>query len=248
MTSLLPPDAKSLTCLLDVFASLKSSRSPRGTRYPLASTFGLVLVAILSGCKNYTQIYVFGKCRPKLLKQLGFHPPKYPRKPESRGRITAPNEDTLGSIMASVSTQQLNEGLVEFLSRMVQRGSQAAIDGKALRGADDYVLSVFVNDLCQVVWQEDVGAKENELSCLERSIEKILECYPHLKLLTGDAAFCHKTIARSLIKAKRDYFLQLKAPHTTDLALAKDAFAQLRRSPARADQVEKRGARAGRKP
>lgn len=247
MTCPLSLDAKPLTFLLDVFANLNSSRSPHGTRYPLASTFGLILIAVLSGCRNYTQIHVFGKQHLKLLKQLGFHPPMYPRKPESRGRITAPNEDTLGSIMASVPTEQLNEGLVEFLSRMVQRGSQAAIDGKALRGADDYVLSVFVNDLCQVVWQEDVGTKENELSCLERSINRILECYPHLKLFTGDAAFCHKTIAHSLIKAKRDYFFQLKAPHTTDLALAEDAFAQLRRTPPRADSTEKRGGRAGRK-
>jgi len=124
---------------------------------------------------------------------------------------------------------------------MVKRGAQAAIDGKALRGTKDYVLSVFVNDICQVVWQEDVGSKENELSCLERSISAILSNYPNLRLFTGDAAFCHKSIARCLIQAKRDYFLQLKAPHATDVTLAKRAFAQLRETPALAKDVEKRG-------
>jgi len=219
--------ASPLKTLLEVFDSLPSSRAARGTRYPLGPVFALVLVAVLCGCKNHPQISAFAQARPDLLKRLGFRPPKYPR------------------ILASVRPDNLNRGLSRFLSRMVKRGAQAAIDGKALRGAHDYVLSVFVNDICQVVWQEDVGRKENELSCLERSISDILSRYPNLRLFTGDAAFCHKSIARSLIEAKRDYFLQLKAPHTTDVALAEDAFAQLRETPPLATRAEKRGPREG---
>lgn len=230
-----------LHCLLDVFDALDSSRSARGVRYPLGPTLALVLVAILSGCKNHSQISVFAQSRDALLKRLGFRPPKYPRKKTSKGRISAPSEDTLTRILASVSPGQLNERLAEFFSRMVARGSQAAIDGKALRGADDHVLSVFANDICQVVWQEDVGSKENELSCLERSIATVLERYPNLRLFTGDAAFAHKSIARRLVQARRDYFLQLKAPHTTDVALAEEAFAQLRCKPPLATTVEKKG-------
>jgi hypothetical protein len=236
-----------LNCLLDVFASLKSSRAARGVRYPLDSTLALVLVAVLAGCKNHSQIYVFAKAHPKLLKRLGFHPPKYPRKPQSKGRISAPCEDTVGRILATVSGEDLNERLCEFLSRMVARGSQAAIDGKALRGAGEYVLSVFVNDLCQVVWQEQVGRKENELSCLQRSISTILAHYPNLRLFTGDAAFCQKSIARALVRARRDYFLQLRSPHTDDVALAQQAFARMRTTPPAAKTVEKRGRNAGEK-
>ena len=236
-----------LLCLHDVFASLKSTRCLRGTRYPLAATLALVVVAVLSGCRNHSQIYVFAQSRLQLLRRLGFRPPKYPRKAQSRDRIAAPNEDTLAAILASVSGEELNERFAQWLTRMVVRGSQAAIDGKALRGADEYVLSVFVNDLRQVVWQEAVGTKENELSCLERSLRTVLARYPHLRLFTGDAAFCHKTIARQLVKARRDYFLQLRAPHTSDVALAEDSFAQLRSLPPAAQSVEKRGAREARK-
>jgi hypothetical protein len=238
---------KPLPCLLDAFAGIKSTRSAKGTRYPLNSVVALVLVAVLSGSRNYSQIFAFGKAHPRLLGQLGFHPPKYPTKPQSKGRITSPNEDTLGSIMAGISSHDLNTALVGFLQRMVGRGAQAAVDGKALRGADEHVLSVFVNDICQVVWQEDVGQKENELSCLERSLKTILERYPKLRLFTGDAAFCHKSIARALVEARREYFLQLKAPHETDLAVARDAFDQLRHTPALAHSEEKRGARTARK-
>ena len=232
-----------LNSLLDVFASLSCSRDARGRRYPLHCTLALILVGVLSGCRNHSQIYAFAKARAELLRRLGFAAPKYPQRSASVGRITAPSEDTLTRVLAGVCPAQLNEALAGFLARMVRRGSQAAIDGKALRGAEEYVLSVFANDVCQVVWQEDVGAKENELSCLERSLKTILARYPNLRLFTGDAAFCHKSIARQLLQARRDYFLQLKAPHTGDVALAEEAFGQLRRRPALATSVEKRAPR-----
>ena len=234
-------------CLLEVFSSLKSSRDPRGAIYPLAATLALVLIALLSGCKNPSQIYAFAQARPALLPKLGFRPRKRPRKGENKGRISAPNEDTLQAILASVDANELNEKLAQFLGRMMRRGERAAIDGKALRGSDDYVLSVFVNDLCQVAWQEDVGDKDSELKALERALPAILARYPTLKLFTGDAAFCHKAIARELAAARRDYFLQLKAPHETDVALAKDSFAQITSgAPALARSEEKRGALRGR--
>jgi hypothetical protein len=64
---------------------------------------------------------------------------------------------------------------------------------------------------------------------------------------TGDVMFCHKTIARALVEARRDYFLQLKAPHKTDVAIAKTAFGQLMTLPPLAtDSGEKRGVQTGR--
>jgi len=238
-----------LPTLQDVFQSLPSERKPRGTRYPTGAVFALVFIALLSGCKNYSQIAVFaGTLSQSFRKQLGFYSAKYPRKKENRDRVASPNEDTLASVVGSVRTADFNLALAQFFSRLVRRGAQAAIDGKALRGADEYVLSVFVNEISQVVWQEDVGRdKENECSCLQRSLSLIFEKYPQLALLTGDAAFCHKTITRAIIEAKRDYWLQLKASHGTDLALAEDAFSQLRHTEPLATTVEKKGARAGRR-
>jgi hypothetical protein len=238
---------ETLDCLLDVFASLKSSRDPRGTIYPLASTLALTLIALLWGCKNPSQIYAFARARPALLERLGFRPRKRPRKPENKGKISAPNEDTTTAILASVDQRSLNEKFALFLSRMVGRGARAAIDGKALRGSQDHVLSVFVNDLCQVVWQEECRNREHELRALERALPPLLERYPGLKLFTGDAAFCHKRVARQLVKARRDYFLQLKGPHTTDVGLARHSFEQITSgSPPLAASGEKRGARRGR--
>lgn len=237
-----------MACLLEVFAALHDPRSAHGRRYGLPAVLSLIVVALLAGARNFSQIYAFGQARPGLLARLGFGHPKQVRRPQRRGRpLACPNEDTLANILELLPPAQLNDKFTLWLGRLVGRGaSVAAIDGKALRGADEYVLSVFVNDLRQVVWQEDVGDKENELSTLERSLPEILARYPGLRLFTGDAAFCHKSIARELIKAKRDYFLQLKAPHKTDLKLAQDSFRQLRTLPPPARSEEKRGVPRGR--
>ena len=234
-------------CLLDVFATIRSSRDPRGTIYPVAAVLALMVIALLAGCKNPSQIYAFGQAHPALLPRLGFRPRRRPRTAALKGVITAPNEDTLGNILKTVSHRELNAKFALFLGRMVGRGAVAAVDGKALRGSAEHVLSVFVNQIAQVVWQEDVGAKENELRTLERALPQILEQYPQLQLLSGDAGFCHKSIARQLVQARRDYLLQLKAPHATDVALAQDSFAQLTAATAPlARSEDKRGVPKGR--
>jgi hypothetical protein len=110
-------------CLLDVFSSLTCSRDNRGRRYDLSSVLALVLIAVLAGCKNHTQIYVFRKMHPRLLPKLNFRPPCRPRRKEDRSRITPPNEDTIASILDRVDKKELNEKLVAFLSRMIVRGA-----------------------------------------------------------------------------------------------------------------------------
>jgi hypothetical protein len=238
-----------VACWLDVFSSLKSSRKPKGVRHPLASVLALVVVAVLSGCKNASQVHAFGRARPGLLPRLGFRRPKRVRKPQRRALgPSAPTEDTIGAVLASVPQREMNEKFALFLARMVGRGaSRGAVDGKALRGAREHVLSVFVNEIGQVVWQERVGSKENELKTLERALPAVLERYPGLRLLTGDAGLAHKSVARALVRARRDYFLQLKSPHRTDVALARSALAQLSTQAPQARSGEKRGVRTGRK-
>ena len=241
-------ETQALKCLLDVFSSLKCTRKPKGRRYSLSATMSLVLVGLLSGCKNPSQIYVFGKTHPDLLPKLGFHPPVRPRIKENRNRIASPNEDTITTILGLVDKEELNEKLALFLFEMIEKRSVAAIDGKALRGSGDYVLSIFVNEIRHVVWQENVEKKQNEQSALENVLGTILEKYPQIKLFTGDASFCQKKFAKAFIKARRNYFLQLKSPHNTDVELAKDAFRQISPAmPPAARTLGKRGARKGRK-
>jgi hypothetical protein len=189
-----------------------------------------------------------GRLIPAFCCTLNFSPPRRPRDNERRCRIAPHNVVSFASILDRVVKWVLFVSLVIFLSRMIVRGAVAAIDSKALRGTDDYVLSLFVNELCHVAWQEDIGEKENEQSALERILPTILARYPRIRIFTGDAAFGHKKFAAMLIQARRDYFLQLKSPHDTDVALAKDTFRQIGEArSAEASSLEKRGGLKDRK-
>ena len=248
-----PSPSGACVSLLECFAALSDTRKPRGVRYTKASVFALALVAILNGCKNPSQIYVFGKSRPAFLARLGFRPPKQRRKksPPADGSgappLACPNEDTIAAILGSVAPEELNACLGLWLARQLPPEATAAVDGKALRGVEEHVLEVLVNDLRLVVWQLPVGDKENELSALEARLAAVLERFKAIRLLTGDAMFCHKSIARIIVKARRDYFLQLKSPHKTDVEIARQTLERKVRAKVAplARGVEKRGARGG---
>lgn len=227
--------------LMEVFAAVGDGRRPKGVRFSLSSVLALAFIAVLAGMKNAHQIAFFAKKNPTLLRQLGFRPPKRPRRKEMLGVILSPSHDSIERLLDLVDTGEFSTLVAKWAARRILWGQCAAIDGKALRGSGDYVLSVYVNALAQTVWQEGVGRKENELSALERSLPEILEKCPKVRLFTGDAGFCHKSIVKTLHEDGRDYLLQLKEPHSTDVKLARDAMRQLTNLPPLAKTVEKRG-------
>lgn len=243
----LPAPSPACATLADVFSLLPDKRGARGRVYPLPSVLLLCVVAVLHGCQNPSQIFAFGRLDPALLRRLGFRPPRRQRgrNPWPRGAVRCPNEDTIAKLLGSVDPEDFNACIAIWVARMLPREARAAVDGKALRGTGEHVLEVFVNDLRLVAWQAPVGEKQNELSALEGSIAGILATYPQLKLLTGDAMFCHKSIAQAVRDARRHYFLQLKHPHATDVGIAQDALRQLSATPALARSEGKRGDPAG---
>ena len=230
-------------CLAQAFSSLHDPRKAKGLRHGLGALLSLVVVALLCGEENPEQISRFASCHPELLPSLGFRPPSQGRVPGRRERIAPPSNDTIARALRIAEGADLNLHIGDWLGRMLAEREIAAIDGKALRGQLDYTLSVYCPSLGHVFWQETVGTKENELSALLRVLPELLSRLGKVRLFTGDAGFCHKEVARIIVAKKRHYLLQLKAPHLTDLKLAKDSFAQLTLRPPLARTVEKRGAR-----
>lgn len=238
-------EASHRSSLREVFGAVPDPRSRFGTQYPLASVLSLVVVASLCGCRNPTQIYVFGRHRPQLLAQLGFRPPVKPKHKADRGVLRSPNEDTITHLLGLVKPQDLVAAFASWVNALIGGGEVAAVDGKALRGTEDHVLTVFAVRLRLAVWQKGVGHRQNELSALEAELAAVLHDYPGLRLLTGDAMFCQKEIARQVVAAGRHYLLQLKAPHETDVSIAAHALQQLAKRPPEATSgVDKRGGHA----
>jgi hypothetical protein len=93
-----------------------------------------------------------------------------------------------------------------------------AVDGKTscqgldAEGQPVQMLTAFVHQLKAVVGQWSVpGEKTNEPTALHRHLPELLENFPLLRLVTGDAIFAQRPPAEALLDANCDYLLQIKA-------------------------------------
>jgi hypothetical protein len=123
-----------------------------------------------------------------------------------------------------------------------------AVDGKTTKqGLDDngrplHMLNVFLHDLQAVLGQWSTGAeKTNEPTVLRRHLKELLDAYPMLRLLTGDAIFAQRPLVELMCQHDCDYLLQIKANQGDTLDALENCFATAaQRSPA-AETTNKRG-------
>ena len=191
--------------LLEALGEIADARKPRGIRHPLAPVLGLCVVAFICGRQNLTQVTRFGRDHKKLLKELGF-----PRK-------RPPSVPTLSRVLGAVAVADLQNALGRWFASLVdsqrkrKRCEAASVDGKTSRAASVHVLSVFLHDVRQVIWQTPVETKENEISALRQGLSRLFATYPFLRILTGDAMFAGAPLCSDLICHGRHYMFQVKA-------------------------------------
>ncbi len=126
----------------------------------------------------------------------------------------------------------------------------AAVDGKTSKQGHDadgdplHVLNVFAHDarICLAPWAVGDG-KETEPEVLKAHLGELFAAYPSLQLLTGDALFCQRPLARLIVAAGRDYLLAVKDNQPDLLEAAQTAFAEASPETADAGTREKKGAR-----
>jgi len=82
-----------------------------------------------------------------------------------------------------------------------------------------------VNDLCQVVWQEDVGDKDSELAALS-GVASAIGQVPSNQAFHRDAAFA-RTRGRALVRPNATTFCSLRR-RTRPMWPGPDSFRQLR--------------------
>jgi hypothetical protein len=100
----------------------------------------------------------------------------------------------------------------------------------------------FVHDLQAVVGQWSCGAeKTNEPTLLRRHLHNLLETYPMLQLITGDAIFAQRPLVELICKENRDYLFQIKANQGDTLDALEHCFAQATDRPPAAEETEKKG-------
>jgi hypothetical protein len=229
--------------LLGVFQQLTDPRDPRGVRHPFAGLLAIVFLGLLSRQPDFASIARWAKRHWSVLK-LAFGL-TYPR---------GPHATTYGRAAALFSVDQFRTALAQWLSGVMKTAPvTAAVDGKTSKQADDadgdpiHVLNVFAHGahVCLADWPVGDG-KNTEPDVLKGHLDELFAAWPSLRVLTGDAIFCQRPLARAIIDAGRDYVLVIKDNQPDLFETAKTAFADATADSADATVLEKSAGRSKR--
>ncbi len=192
--------------LYEHLESLNDRRDPHGIRYPLAIALVFVILAKLAGEQEPRGIAQWVDLRKELLKEaLHFD------------RDTVPHPITYSRILGrAVDLAELQQAVSLFLLSAPNAGqsSEINLDGKAVRGTIPagqrqglHLLAAYLPDEGIVLWQMEVGSKENEIVAAPRLLKTIdLKG----KVVTGDAMFAQRELSRQVVEAGADYVWAVK--------------------------------------
>ena len=226
--------------LLAAFARLTDPRHRRGVRHPFAGLLALTFLGLLCRQADFAAIARWARRHwAELAGPLGFT------------RDSAPHATTLSRAAARYSVDEFRAALAGWLATLLaDAGLVAAVDGETSKqaGAADgrplHVLNVFAHELklCLADWPVGDG-KATEPEVLRAHLDELLAAYPGLRVLTGDALFCQRPLARAIVGAGRDYVLAVKDNQPDLHEAARTAFAAATPSTAAATTREKSAGR-----
>lgn len=191
--------------MIDIFREIPDPRRGNGIRHKLEEVLLIAILAILSDCKTYIEMEVFGECREEWLRSFLELP------------NGIPSHDTFGDILALIDPKALHAAFSEWVEtlRACISNEVIAIDGKTIRRSKDtvkgkralHVVSAWANENQMVLGQLAVEEKSNEITAIPALLHLL-----HIKgcIVTIDAMGTQKEIAAAIIKGEGNYVLQVK--------------------------------------
>ncbi len=209
------------TTLLSAFSQLDDPRHRRGVRHPFSGMVALMLLGMLARIREMEVLVRWATIHwGELCEPLGFD------------RDAPPCATTISRSLAKCSVSQFQEAFACWLQmslKQIPNKGVAAIDGKTSKqGLDEngrplHMLNVFLHDVQVVLAQWSVGSeKTNEPTLLRRRLKGLLEAYPMLRLLTGDAIFAQRPLVELMCQYGCDYLLQIKGNQEDTLEPVKE--------------------------
>ncbi len=188
--------------LLAALQRLTDPRRRRGVRHPFAAVLALTFLGLLCRQTDFATPALRAKAhwaapRPA----LGFT------------RRYAPHATTLTRVAARHSPAEFQDALCFWPAGLPaqQPPRTAAVDGKTSKQGHDadgdplHVLNVFAHDARIRLAQWAVGdGKETEPEVLKAHLGELFAAYPTLRLLTSDALFCQRPLARLTVEGAHD--------------------------------------------
>lgn len=224
--------------LMDVFSQLDDPRKPRGVRHPFAGIVVLTLLGMLARIREMEVLVRWATTHWDSLREpLGFD------------RDQPPCATTISRTLAKCSVEEFQAALDQWLCHHIAEDSEGvlAVDGKTAKQGIDrdgnplHMLNAFVHDLQVVVGQWSTGDdKTNEPSLFRRKLRGLLNSYPMLRLITGDAIFAQRPLIKMIRDLEKDYLLQVKGNQGDTLDALENCFAKATQRPPAVQTDEKR--------
>lgn len=199
--------AEEFALLQACMVAITDPRHARGKVHPLGGVLSLTVLALMAGARFLSDITRFGKLHPEVLEPLGLR--------------RSPSVATLGRLLRLVSISEVRRALLEFARQLNERRhgkdglAVVAADGKTLRGVWEdgkqaHLLHLFAQQAALALDQVAVPHHKGEIGATKTWIEQVVQQFPSLAILTGDAQLADRDLGSAIVAAGRDYVFRLK--------------------------------------
>ena len=204
----LPPEGIvfEIGSLLEALCTLHDQRDARGLRYRLVTVLAFTLLAKLAGQDHLRGIAQW--VRQHALALATFL---------ALARVQAPHATTFSRVLGqAVQPEEFQAAARQFFTRPPAAGPrlQITLDGKTMRGTIPaghtrgvHLLAAYLPDEGWVLFQVEVGNKENEIPASGRVV-KCLDLRD--KIITGDALLAQRELSLQIVEAEGDYVWIIK--------------------------------------
>ena len=234
--------ADPIATLRDAFSLIDDPRKRRGVRHPYSALLTLTFLGLLCRQTDLASIQRWAQDHWRTLQgALGFT------------RRQPPHATTISRAVAQCSLEQFRDTFARWLISQPQTAAAVtvAVDGKTSKQGHDadgdpiHMLNVFAHDLNLCLAQFPVtDGKPTEPQALKHGLAELLDHYPFLRLLTGDALFCQRPLAQVLLDADRDFLFAVKDNQPELLEAIEASFHDAAEQAPDAKSIEKKGARS----
>lgn len=226
--------------LAQVFSQVQDGRRRRGIRHPLASILSLVFLGLLARIREMNVLQRWAEEHWDLLREpLGFTRDKPPHATTISRALSA---SSLADF-ARAFHLWMQQGLDPQARLVMAVDGKTSCQGLGETGKPIQTLTAFVHDLkiAAANWSYG-GEKTNEPGALLQHLAELVEKFPGLSLVTGDAIFAQRPLAEALLAHRCDYLVQIK-PNQPDIHdAAQQAFAAAEQRTPLAETLDKKGA------